>query len=353
MRPTLLAQYEKLKTASDAVKWRAVSQFNRLAAKSRGTGHILSVWPAGFATEAARIAIYMHFDRFGKVSAPVLHTLQELAASGYCVIFVTNSGKLTPQSETALRNICSAIFVRRNIGYDFGAWRDVIETLHLPAADTEELIILNDSMYGPIRPLGPMLARLNYAEADIWGLTDSWQHRYHLQSFFLAFGGKALHSAAFAKFWREILSAPFKSFIIREYEIGLTQQMLKAGLRCKALWGYDELLNEVTNQHILDNMARAERSRSGRADPILKARKLQIDRIRGASVKHVAMNPTADLWRQLLLGGFPFIKRELLRTNPSQVEDVGEWVTVVRGELGLDPEPIIGELRGALKNRAP
>jgi hypothetical protein len=41
------------------------------------------------------------------------------------------------------------------------------------------------------------------------------------------------------------------------------------------------------------------------------------------------VNPTHDLWRQLLDAGFPFIKRELVRDNPARVADAEEWREVV------------------------
>ncbi len=67
----------------------------------------------------------------------------------------------------------------------------------------------------------------------------------------------------------------------------------------------------------------------------------------------VALNPTSDLWRQLLLSGFPFIKRELLRDNPTRVEDVADWAEVVRDVLAADPGPILLDLRTMLKGGAP
>jgi len=353
MRIMLSTLSDRLERAAGILKWAVIFQTACLAAAFRGKRHIISTWPERPAALPPRIAMFMHFDRHGRVSAQAIAYLKELAAFGYAIVFVTNSGKLSEAGAAALREICSVIFVRRNIGYDFGAWRDALEALALPAEHTEELVILNDSMYGPLRPLAPTLAKLNYAEADIWGLTESWQHRYHLQSFFLGFGARALRSPAFAQFWHTVRPAPFKSFIVREYEVGLTQKMLKAGLICRAIWRYEELVNQVAAQDVLDTLTRTERSKPARTDPILLTRKLQINRIRGAAARQVALNPTADLWRQLLCGGFPFIKRELLRKNPSRVEDIGDWVTVVRGELGLDPEPILGELRAGLKNRAP
>jgi len=341
-----------MKTGS-ATKWWTVVQVAKLAGALRSTRQIISAWPAGHVTLSPRIALFMHFDRFGNVCQPVLTYLTDLAANGFSVVFVTNSGKLNPAAQTQLQQICAAVTIRRNIGYDFGAWREMIEVLQLPRPETRELIIVNDSMYGPLRNLDPILAKLNYDEADIWGLTESWQERYHLQSYFLAFGPRALASPAFHKFWSRVKPVPSKVFIIREYEVGITRAMMRAGLRCKSIWKYEELVGMVLGQDVLDGLIRAQRSRLARLDPIVVTRKLQITRIRDAAAHRVAMNPTADLWRQLLLTGFPFIKRELLRKNPTAVEDVGDWVEVVRGHLGLDPEPILGELRAGMKNSAP
>ena len=339
--------------SGSTLKWWTVVLAARLAGKFRSTKQMISAWPSGPVSLSPRVALFMHFDRYGQVSAPVLNYITGLAANGFCVVFVTNSGRLTASAQAALQQICAAVYVRRNHGYDFGAWREVIETLRLPTPETRELIVVNDSMYGPLRNLDDILERLDYSEADIWGLTESWQQRYHLQSYFLAFGPKALRSPAFREFWASVKPVPSKVFIVKEYEVGFTRVMMRAGLRCKALWKYEDLVGMVLGQEVLDRLIRAERSRLARLDPIVVTRKLQITRIRDAAAHRVAMNPTADLWRQLLLTGFPFIKRELLRKNPTEVQDVGDWVEVVRGHLGLDPEPILGELRAGMKNRAP
>ncbi len=42
---------------------------------------------------------------------------------------------------SVLQEICAAVIVRRNIGYDFGAWRDALDFLGLPRAETEEIIL--------------------------------------------------------------------------------------------------------------------------------------------------------------------------------------------------------------------
>jgi hypothetical protein len=242
--------------------------------------------------------------------------------------------------------------IRRNIGYDFGAWSDAIDHFGLPRAGTQELILANDSVFGPLTPLEAVLGRLDYDKADIWGLTESWQVRYHLQSFFLAFGPTALRSPVFTKFWRSVRPVPAKTYIVRTYEIGVTQVMIKGGLRCEALWTYESLLRRVDTASF-EALIKETETNAGKVDPILRNRKLQILRLRDAVARRVALNPTADLWRHLLLAGFPFIKRELLRDNPTFVEDVGDWVAIVREVVGADPEPILLDLRTMLKDQAP
>ncbi|HYP63124.1 MAG TPA: rhamnan synthesis F family protein, partial [Acidocella sp.] len=313
---------------------------------------ITYVWPQGEIALGPKVALFMHFDRRGLVRTQLLHYMRELRENGRDVVFVSNSNKIKPEALASLQEICAGVIVRKNIGYDFGAWRDAIDYLSLPRADTEEIICANDSVFGPLTPLGDVLRRLDYARADIWGLTESWQTRYHLQSFFIAFGPKAIRAEAFRKFWTSVRPVPVKSYIVKAYEIGVTQAMMKGGLHCAALWPYEALV-KLANRAELEKLIEAEESELGKLDPVQVARKRQVLRIRDGKAKRVAQNPTSDLWRQLLISGFPFIKRELLRDNPTKVEDVGDWEEVVREELGADPDQILLDLRTMLKGSAP
>jgi hypothetical protein len=325
-----------------------------LAGRLRARRQIISVWPGPDTPPELpeKLVLFMHFDRNGIVRRQLMNYMRDFIANGRGVIFVTNSGKLRARDEEELRGFCAAIIIRGNRGYDFGAWRDVIEHLNLPRPETTEIILVNDSVFGPLRPIGFMLEKLDYAAADIWGLTESWQYRYHLQSFFLAFGPDAIRSAAFTNFWKDVYPVPAKQYIVRAYEIGITQHMLKAGLRCAAIWTYESLAAMVDNNEFRKLVA-LERSRFGKTDPIHITRKSQVLRIRDAVARRVAMNPTSDLWRQLLMSGFPFLKRELLRDNPTEVQDVGDWPAVVRETMGVEPDTIVADLRLMLKDSAP
>ncbi len=340
--------YQVLHTA----KWYLWVPVAVVIGRLRPTRQITYRWPEGEISVRPKIVLFMHYDGRGLVRPQLLAYMRAFKEQGRDVVFVSNAERLKPAMIPLLQELCVAILVRKNVGYDFGAWRDAIDELSLPRDNTEEVILANDSVFGPLAPIGDLLRRLDYRDTDIWGLTESWQHRYHLQSFFLAFGPTALRAPAWRKFWDRVRPVPEKSYIVHEFEIGVTQAMVKGGLRCNALWRYDELLRRAYREG-LATLIENESTDIGKNDPIHITRKLQIMRIRDGVARRVALNPTSDLWRQLLLEGFPFIKRELLRDNPTKVEDVGDWVEVVRDELAADPDPILVDLRQMLKGRAP
>lgn len=318
----------------------------------RSPHQVISSKPGGGIVLGPKVVLFLHWDRGGRVREALFTYIAQLAESGRSVVFVTNAGRIEPNAEARLLTLCAGVLIRRNVGYDFGGWRDAIETLALPQAGTEEIIIVNDSVFGPVRPLEATLLRLDYTDADVWGLTESWQRRYHLQSYFVAFGPRAIRSSAFRKFWSSVIPAPSKAYVIGKYEVGMTQAMIKAGLRVAVLWPYDMLTKQITRDQLAGYLD-VEAAASGRSDPMDLTRWLHVLRLRDAIARRKPLNPTSDLWRHLLLSGYPFIKRELLRDNPTRVEDVGDWADVLRDTLGVDPAPIIADLRTMLRGDAP
>jgi lipopolysaccharide biosynthesis protein len=282
---------------------------SRAAASFRDPSQIVESWQAPDFSPGPRSAIYVHFDARGDVAPYVLHGLAELRANGLDTLLVSNAGRLNPDAMAALRQVAHGVLVRRNIGYDFGAMREGLAHWRLPGPATQCVILTNDSVLGPFSPLAPLLARLDFAAADLWAAVDSRQRRYHLQSWFMAAGARALRDPAWAQFWDGVRPVQHKEWVIGRYEVGLTQAMLRAGLRVRALWSADALL------------ARA-RVLPPDAGPLQRAQHARREKL---LARGVTLNPTADLWRELWEAGCPFIKRELVTRNPAHVQDVADW----------------------------
>ena len=300
------------------------------------------VWPDAPVKCGPRVVVFVHFDRYGEVRPYVLHYLNALRDAGVSILFVSNSGKLKPLAIESLKPLCIGIIVRRNIGYDFGAWREGLEYLKGSLDRLEWLAIANDSLYGPLAPLGPLFDEMNFAAADVWGLTDSTQRNWHLQSYFVAFSRRVLRSGAWRRFWRGILPVKSKSWAISHGEIAITGALRAAGFKCAALFPYKRLLAEFDPN---------ETSDSGLASPLLRLQWQQQRNVAYAIKMGYSLNPTAELWRQLLRQGFPFLKRELLRSNPTDVPDSLDWQSEVSAASQNEVRLIEEDLRRSVRGR--
>jgi lipopolysaccharide biosynthesis protein len=174
-----------------------------------------------------RVAIFAHFDAKSEVKRYVLSYLQALRGECDAISFVSTAG--LPESEREkVVPYCERVLSRENVGWDFGMWQAALSAMDL--SEVDELILANSSTFGPIFPLKPILARMSAEPCDFWGMTESYEIAWHLQSYFLVFKRSALSSPAFDQFFQGVLPYRDKDQVIRSYEIGLTRYLQEAGL---------------------------------------------------------------------------------------------------------------------------
>ncbi len=314
-----------------------------------------------------RVVVFCHFDPEGIIRDYTRTYIDSLKKEGLDIVFVTNSPRLLPSDHKWIRLRANRLVFRRNIGYDFAAWRDAMDICGLPSVNTRFLLIANDSVYGPLYPLGPVLQQMDFADAHIWGATDSWEHRFHVQSYFFAFGEVALRHPAFAKFWSSVKNVQSKWWVIRRYEVGMAQTFIAAGLRCKAIWAYMDMIEGIANsiaesadahptaltRNSLSVDIQPPHKPNRQPNPFVDIQQSNSRRILDLALRQVPLNPTAHLWQFLLESGFPFIKRELLRYNPAQISGVTAWSPLVRQIDSQSHAMILSDLEKSVKNRAP
>lgn len=290
------------------VAWEAGSAaiLDRLAPPPAG----LTRLAPGAAAPSRSLALYLHWSPDGRVSAMVRRQVALWAAEGFGVVFVSNAAP--PEADwAALAPLTVLRLARRNTGRDFGAWRDAAAEAVARFGEPEELLLANDSVLGPFRPLAPLVAAWRAGGEGVFGATESWGGGPHLQSYaLLARGPRAVaalraHLAAF----RDSRS---KWRVVQQGELGLARRLRAAGVRQAALFGYARLVAEV------DAGTRAALGPRF-ADP--------------AALARYPLNPCHHLWRVLVERmGFPWIKAELVRRNPGRLPGVEAWSSLVGPE---------------------
>lgn len=165
-----------------------------------------------------RIAVFVFYDKDNIVDEYVYFLLKEIKKVVNCLIVVCN-GNIADTDKRRMRVYAEKVIERENIGYDAGAIKDAI--LYYIGINElkkyEELLITNDTIYGPLYPLADVFEKMEEENVDFWGLTQTAKPRY-LHSYFLVVREKMLHSIDFQKFWEQMEYYDYFADVLVFYE---------------------------------------------------------------------------------------------------------------------------------------
>ena len=164
-----------------------------------------------------RLGIFVFFDPQGVVDDYVEYLLSDLCTNISRLYIVVN-GYVDRVGIQRLRAFSEDVIIRENLGYDLAAWKYVIcDVLTLGELDQyDELVLLNDTFYGPFVPFRRIFQEMENRPVDFWGLTRHVKDRYaqyvmkydhvpeFIQSYFVVVGRRMLGTAAFRRYWEEI-----------------------------------------------------------------------------------------------------------------------------------------------------
>jgi len=272
-----------------------------------------------------RLVIYSYFSKEKSCPGYVTFAVNSIKKMiNADVIFANNSprnacrGKASEMAEWEI--------VTRNLGRDFGAWKVALDVLGpKQLRQYSSILLTNDSIYGPFFDICPFVEQIeNSISPTLGALTDTWSPRYHLQSYFLVFNQKAIHTHFFEQFWKNVRFINGRRFIVEQYEIPLTQQALRKGINLVSFCSASEVR--------LKGMCRLS--------PELKKR-----------ARSSAVNPTHYFWRALLEDfRVPFVKRDLLTQNPENVHDLSDLPLLISNCSSYNCELIFDDLKRNARN---
>lgn len=276
-------------------------------------------------------AVYVNFDPEGIIHEYVAGQVHELARAGYRVVFITQSPKLRRGHEQ-ITPICAKFIHRRNINHDFGGYGFGLKLIKALGEKPSAVVLMNDSCYGFFGPVTDLNRQILEDDVDLWGITESYEHAYHLQSYFLIISGRLFASRSFWKYWRRFSLNTDRAHIIKKGEIGLTQHVLVSGFKVCSLVSYEKLVeywltvrskNYGNSQKEIDFVANLEH--------LLGCR--------------IPVNPTHYFWDTLLEQfNVPLLKRDLICRNPVAIPDIQRFITLIN-RLGADSSAIEDHLR--------
>jgi lipopolysaccharide biosynthesis protein len=179
------------------------------------------------------ICLFAGFDEKNKVQDYVVFYLQQL--SEFADIYYLADCPMPQEELDKLAGFTKGAYAYRHGKYDFGSWQELSKQVTWPViSQYEQLIFANDSCYGPMFSFEEALSTMRGRDVDFWGMTHNKKIQYHLQSYFLVFNQSIIQTQVFQQFIDAIEQQNTFKDIVRNYEIGLTQLLLKAGYKAGA-----------------------------------------------------------------------------------------------------------------------
>ena len=261
-----------------------------------GQLRVLSGDPEGFVAHAAgqdAVAIVASWTPSRRESRSLSAYLHALAGLGFAPLVVDTS-----ESERDLvwphgLPEGSLVVTRPNIGYDFGSWAHVLESFP-PLRSLSKVLLTNDSMVGPFEAMTEVGLALSASQADVFGLTESFQTRRHLQSFFMCFNRGILAEPPWVSFFHSVRNQADKAEVVLKYELGVVRTCERYGYSWEVL--------------------------------------LPAESLGGGSG-----NPTFENWEELFRTGVPLVKRSLV-THPEYRATTREVAARVQEWYGQEVE---------------
>lgn len=242
----------------------------------------------------------------GQVTAATAAYVCLLARHGFTVVACLAVDDATADINLAPLESAAGIVLRQNGGFDFAAWAAALRLLP-EAWGARRLVFANDSVTPLPNLFGTFAAQLRGETADYVALTESYRIRHHTQSYFFLFQGAALAEPRLRAFWTGLPMLRLKLDVIQEYEVRMLE-------RVTAGWGLS-----VTVMFPLETLFPS----------------VPLEALKPINVGHF-------YWEHLAHSGMPFVKVDLLRDNPEQL-NILHWRAVL-ARFGADPDVVAAHI---------
>ena len=261
----------------------------------------------------AIISTHHNLKNFLKYQTTIVRSLRR---SGFVCLVVHSCDVFS--SEMQSPDESAFLVAKRNTGYDFGAYALGVNIARDYMSEVDEIVLTNDSVFHMVDDISQLIARARDLKVDLVGATDSFERRYHLQSYFLWAGKNLVASSVLTAFLMSFPSDANRAVAVEEGELALTQYVLNEGMKAEAIGGYEavaaawmrrrdqnwNLLRRLTERHNADTSS------------VLEQFENTVDLVRTG----VPVNPTHFFWDTLLREfDIPLLKREFVISNPCKV----------------------------------
>jgi len=299
-----------------------------LASKYRGLESVVEILGNGDHLKekierGSPVALVSTFRPAGCASDALLMLLDGLVEASFVVCVIDTSGSIPSDARSF------DLWIRRaNHGLDFASWHTGLDFLGELQSSAKQILLVNDSCYGPFAPLKDLLLAASSLSHQVVSLTDGWMGGHHLQSNFLLFKEEIVRENFLAKFFAGYDFPIRKRDIVKFGEIALSRHLREASVDHGAIFPYQNLANKF-----IQKVSQKSASPLDEVESIENEWDVDVlERLLSGQ----PLNTTHYFWEILVEEGFPFLKRDLLAKNPLGCPSIRRAGSLLRSRFGYE-----------------
>ncbi len=184
-----------------------------------------------------RLFLFAGYDAKNRIDKSLIYTLKKLSELGNIILSMDCDAPDSELAQVAPYTIYAT--ATKHGEYDFGSYKRA----YTYAADNniiskyDFVYFINDSVYGPLYDLGPILEKMESENWDAFGLAQKPHASHpHIQSWFIGCRKNVFTSTWFDDFFRRITRQKSKGTITRIYEQGFTRELISRHIPYGALY---------------------------------------------------------------------------------------------------------------------
>lgn len=203
-----------------------------------------------------RYGVFVFFDKDGIVDEYNYYFLKELKKELSHLLVICN-GDLSKEGKKGFEAIADELIVRPNVGYDVTAYKIGIKKIgYNKDGAYDEILICNNTMFGPFYPFAEMFDAMAKKDLDFWGITNFHEVPFdpfgtvkykmlpkHIQSFFMVFRKSLTKTADFVNYWENMEKIENYEQAIGYHEVIFTKEFADKGYKWDVYANSNELEN--------------------------------------------------------------------------------------------------------------
>ena len=205
-----------------------------------------------------RLVVYLIYDKENIIDSYIGYILKELKTIASSVVVIVQGNSIERGKENL--EWADQVYYRKNIGFDVGGFKDALCQLigWEKVYEFDELVLVNDSFFGPFQSMRSIFEYMNKYDYDFWGITehalfkdDEIEIPEHIQSYYCTFRNRILHSSEFREYWEQV--PYYKNFneVVQKHEIILTRYFSDFGYKYGCLADMEPNNSEINYKNNL------------------------------------------------------------------------------------------------------